>query len=420
MATHIKSAQPRVEADERELRDTVESILSNVKTRGDEALYEYAKRFDKLELDSLRVSDREIADAEAQLDDALMADMQYGIDRITKFAQAQLATMHPLEIEMEPGVHLGHRLVPLDVVGAYIPGGRYPLLSAAQMAIIPAKVAGVKHIVACTPARADGKVHAAVLHAARLSGANEIFKIGGAQAIAAMAFGTQSIPRVDKIAGPGNKFVAEAKRQILGPVGIDQIAGPSEILIIADDHAKASWVATDLLAQAEHDPDTRVILITDSERLARETLAEIDGQLEVLPTANVARPAWDKSGEIILTKDLTEACEVSNEIAPEHLEVHTQDAHKVAEQLSSYGSLFIGESAGVVFSDKVIGTNHILPTRGAGRYTGGVWVGTFIKVLTHQWVTPEAADKVARVTARQSRREGLEGHARSADLRIRE
>lgn len=420
MATHIKSAQPRVEADERELRDTVESILNNVKTRGDEALYEYAKRFDKLELDSLRVSDKEIADAEAQLDDTLMADMQYGIDRITKFAQAQLSTMHPLDIEMEPGVHLGHRLVPLDVVGAYIPGGRYPLLSAAQMAIIPAKVAGVKRIVACTPARADGKVHAAVLHAARLSGANEIFKIGGAQAIAAMAFGTQSIPRVDKIAGPGNKFVAEAKRQILGPVGIDQIAGPSEILIIADDSAKASWVATDLLAQAEHDPDTRVILVTDSERLARETLAEIDRQLEILPTANVARPAWDKSGEIILTRDLTEACEVSNEIAPEHLEVHTKDAHTVAEQLSSYGSLFIGEMAGVVFSDKVIGTNHILPTRGAGRYTGGVWVGTFIKVLTHQWVTAEAADKVARVTARQSRREGLEGHARSADLRIRD
>ena len=417
MKQFIKSAAPRLESDDTDVRHKVEAIIANVRTRGDEALLEYTRNFDGLELDSIRVSDREISDAEAQLDDQLLADMHFGIDRITRFAQAQLATIQPLEFESEPGVHLGHRLVPLAVVGAYIPGGRYPLLSAAQMAIIPARVAGVGRIVACTPARADGKVHAAVLHAAKLSGATEIFKVGGAQAIAAMAYGTQSVPRVDKIVGPGNKFVAEAKRQILGEVGI---AGPSEILIIAEDSAKASWVAADLLAQAEHDPDTRVILVTDSERLARAVLSEVSAQLQTLPTAGVAGAAWEKSGEIILTRDLLEACAVSDEIAPEHLEVHTRDAHGLMAHLHSYGSLFVGEHAGVVFSDKVIGTNHILPTRAAGRYTGGVWVGTFIKVLTHQWVTPEAADRIARVTARQSRREGLEGHARSADLRVRD
>ncbi len=419
MPQYLKSALPWVEAIELELRTKVQEIIANVKLNGDSALFDYARAFDKLELDSLRVTDVEIAAAQAQLDDQLLADMQFGIDRIKRFAQAQLETLKPLDIETEPGVHLGHRLVPLEIAGAYVPGGRYPLLSAAQMAIIPAKVAGVKRIIMCTPARGDGKVHAAVLHAAKLSGADEIYKIGGAQAIAAMAYGTQSIPKVDKIAGPGNKFVAEAKRQILGSVGIDMIAGPSEILIIADQTANATWVAADLLAQAEHDPDTRVILVTDSEALARATLEQIKAQLETLPTADVAGIAWEKSGEIILTRDLLEACAVSDEIGPEHLEIHSKDPHALLEQLHNYGSVFIGEMAGVVFSDKVIGTNHILPTRAASRHTGGVWVGTFIKVLTHQWVTAEAADRIARVTARQSRREGLEGHARSADLRIK-
>ena len=419
MAHHLKPAQPRTEADERELRSKVETIIANVRSRGDEALLEYSRLFDKLELDSIRVSERELAEAEAQLDDGLLEDMQFGISRIRRFAEAQRATLHDLDFTPEPGVHLGHRLVPLGTVGAYVPGGRYPLLSAAQMAIIPAKVAGVKKVVMCTPARADGKVHAAVLQAAKLSGADEIFKVGGAQAIAAMAYGTQSIPAVDKIAGPGNRFVTEAKKQVMGRVGIDMIAGPSEVLVIADDSARPEWVAADLLAQAEHDPDTRVVMVTDSEALGKAVEAEIQRQLQTLPTAGVAGAAWEKSGEIILCRDLDECCAESDQFGPEHLHVHTRDPQALMPKLHNYGSLFLGELSTVVFSDKVIGTNHILPTMAASRHTGGVWVGTFLKVLTHQWVDPEGADRIARVATRQSRREGLEGHARSAELRIK-
>jgi histidinol dehydrogenase/sulfopropanediol 3-dehydrogenase len=299
-------------------------------------------------------------------------------------------------------------------VGAYVPGGRYPLLSAPIMTIVPAKVAGVGEVVACLPPNA----HPAMVAGCHLSGADRIFRIGGAQAIAAMAFGTESVPRVDKIVGPGNAFVNEAKRQVFGPVGIDQLAGPSEIYVLADETGNAEMIATDLLAQAEHDVRTRVGLITTDRRLAEAVLAEVERQLGDLSTAATAGQAWRDYGEIVVAANEAAMIAYSDEIAAEHLQVHTREPREFAKRLRNYGSLFIGELASVVYSDKCSGTNHTLPTMAAGRYTGGLWVGTYVKVATHQWLTPEGVRAVAPPAARQSAAEGLEGHRRAAQLRL--
>jgi sulfopropanediol 3-dehydrogenase len=411
---YIKAPQSIPAADDARVRDTVARIMADVAERGDAALREYSKQFDGVEVEQLRVSDEDIEAARQACDDELIEGAQFALERITAFAQAQLATMQPLEIETMPGVHLGHRLIPLRRVGAYVPGGRYPLLSSPLMAIIPAKVAGVEEIHVCTPP----KVHPAVLYAAHLAGATHIYRVGGAQAIAALTFGTETIPHVDKICGPGNMYVNEAKRQAIGHVGIDQLAGPSEIFVLADDTADPKIVAADLLAQAEHDPETRVGLITTSRQVAEATLHEVERQLEILSTAQVAGASWQKRGEIVLCRDEADMILYSDHVAAEHLQVHTADAEALSARLRNYGSLFIGQDASVVYSDKVSGTNHILPTGGAAHYTGGVWVGTFLKVCTHQRIERGGVEVLAHYATRQSAREGLEGHRKAAEIRM--
>lgn len=413
MPIYIKAPEPKREQESRELREMIAALMNDVQERGDAALRDYSEKFDGMRLEQFEVTAEEIETARQACDEQLLADMRFGIERIRAFAEAQLKTLQPLEVETLPGLHLGHRLIPIQRVGAYVPGGRYPLLSTAQMSIIPAKVAGVEEIIVCTPP----KVHPAVLYAAHLSGATRIFRVGGAQAIAAFTHGTESIPKVDKICGPGNMYVNEAKRQAIGSVGIDQLAGPSEIFTLADDSADPKILAADMLGQAEHDVETRVGLITTSRDVAEKTLAEVERQLTLLATREVAEQSWRKRGEIVLCDSLEEAIAYSDEVAAEHLQVHTRDPHGVGKRLRNYGSLFIGVEASVVYSDKISGTNHTLPTGGAGKYTGGVWVGTFIKVCTHQWLDQRGVEAVAPVAVRQSTREGLEGHRKAAEIR---
>ncbi|KAA0972076.1 histidinol dehydrogenase [Aureimonas fodinaquatilis] len=412
--THIKAPLASAKVDGSEIETTVRQVVADVARDGDAALTSYSQRFDGMAPDSLEVSEADKAQAVARLDAEAREDMEFAIEQVRRFAEAQRQTMLPLEVETLPGLHLGHRIIPIRRVGAYVPGGRYPLLSAPVMTIVPAVVAGCSEIIACLPPTA----HEAMVAGCHLSGATRIFRVGGAQAIAAMAYGTETVPAVDKIVGPGNAYVNEAKRQVFGRVGIDQLAGPSEIYVLADDTGDAAMIATDLLAQAEHDVRTRVGLITTSERLGREVVAEVERQLATLSTAAVARPAWETYGEIALAADEAAMIHYSDWIAAEHLQLHTQDPHGLAEKLSSYGSLFIGTNASVVYSDKCCGTNHTLPTMGAGRYTGGLWVGSYLKVCTHQWLNEEGVARVAPHAVRQSAREGLEGHRRAAAFRL--
>jgi sulfopropanediol 3-dehydrogenase len=410
----VKSPSRSAVADTAPVKSLVREVIAAVTARGDAAVREYAAKFDKSDLTRFEVSAEERAAAVAALDPGTRADTEFAIDNVRRFAEAQLATVGALEVELLPGVHLGHRVIPIERVGCYVPGGRYPLLSAPIMTIVPAKVAGVDEVVACLPPNA----HPAMIAGCHLSGADRIFRIGGAQAIAAMAIGTESVPKVDKIVGPGNAFVNEAKRQVFGPVGIDQLAGPSEIYVLADETGDAEMIATDLLAQAEHDVRTRVGLITTDRRLAEAVLAEVERQLGDLATAGTAGQAWRDYGEIVVAADEAAMIAYSDEIAAEHLQVHTKEPREFATRLRNYGSLFIGELASVVYSDKCSGTNHTLPTMAAGRYTGGLWVGAYLKIATHQWLTPEGVRAVAPPAARQSAAEGLEGHRRAAQLRL--
>ena len=412
--THIKTPRRNAVSDNAPVEQTVSDVLAAVRERGDEAVREYSKKFDQSDLAVFEVSDAERQEALDALDPQSRKDTQFAIDNVRTFAEAQLATIMPLEVELLPGVHMGHRVIPMERVGCYVPGGRYPLLSAPVMTIVPAKVAGVDEVVACLPPNA----HQAMIAGCHLSGADRIFRIGGAQAIAAMAFGTESVPRVDKISGPGNAFVNEAKRQVFGPIGIDQLAGPSEIFVLADHTGDAEMIATDMLAQAEHDVRTRVGLITTDATLAKAVEAEIERQLEGLSTAETAGTAWRDYGEIAVCEDEAAMIAYSDFIAAEHLQVHTADAHELSQKLRNYGSLFIGELASVVYSDKCSGTNHTLPTMAAGRYTGGLWVGTYVKIATHQWLTPDGVKQVAPPAARQAATEGLEGHRRAAQMRL--
>ena len=397
-----------------EVETVVRDVIAAIRARGDEAVREYSRRFDRYEQPALEISMEQRKAAVAALDPQTRADTEFAIARVREFALAQLATMLPLEVEQLPGVHLGHRIIPIERIGAYVPGGRYPILSAPVMTLVPAKVAGCDEVIACLPPNA----HPAMVAGCHLSGADRIFRVGGAQAIAAMAYGTESIPQVDKIVGPGNAYVNEAKRQVFGEVGIDQLAGPSEIFVVADDSGDAHMIATDLLAQAEHDIHTRVGLITTSRRLAEATLQEVHRQLEKLPTADVAAPSWREFGEITLMPDEASMLAYSDYIAAEHLQVHTREPHATAARLRNYGSLFIGTRASVVYSDKCCGTNHTLPTMRAGRYTGGLWVGSFVKVCTHQWMDQTGVEAVAPPAMRQSTTEGMEGHRRAAALRL--
>ena len=412
--SYVKAPSRDQVSDNAPVETLVAEILKNVREQGDSAVRDYSLKFDKADVTTFEVTAEDREAALAELDPQTRADTEFAIANVRKFAEAQLATMLPLEIETLPGVHLGHRVIPIDRVGCYVPGGRYPLLSAPIMTIVPAKVAGVGEVIACLPPNA----HKAMIAGCHLSGADRIFRIGGAQAIAAMAYGTESVPSVNKIVGPGNAFVNEAKRQVFGPVGIDQLAGPSEIYVVADASGDPAMIATDMLAQAEHDVRTRVGLITTDRKLAEATLAEVERQLKDLPTADVAGPAFRDYGEIVFCADEAAMIAYSDFIAAEHLQVHTSDPQATASKLRNYGSLFIGDLASVVYSDKCVGTNHTLPTMGAGRYTGGLWVGAYVKIATHQWLDERGVKQVAPPAARQSASETLEGHRRAAQLRL--
>ncbi|MFP2505328.1 histidinol dehydrogenase [Buttiauxella gaviniae] len=410
----IKRPQGQDVQADRTLTETVQNIIDQVRERGDAALRDYSAKFDKTTPDKFEVSEHEIASALAGLDPQTRKDSEFAIAQVKRFAQAQLATMQPLDIETLPGVHLGHRIIPIQTVGCYVPGGRYPILSAPVMSIVPAVVAGCDEIIACLPPGA----HPAMIAICHLAGAHRIFKVGGAQAIAAMAWGTESIPVVDKVVGPGNAFVNEAKRQVFGKVGIDALAGPSEIYVIADDSADPRILAADLLAQAEHDVHTRVGMATTSPQIARATLAEIERQLMNLPTAATAGEAWKRQGEIVICRDEEQLIAWADHMATEHLQVHTRDPHVTASKIRNYGSLFIGQNASVVFSDKCCGTNHTLPTMAAARYTGGLWVGAYVKICTHQWIDDHGIATVAQPAVRQSRTEGMQAHRRAAEIRL--
>ena len=413
----IKRAKPVAEEDVKALRQQVESIIERVRRDGDAALAHYSRTFDGYE-GPIRIGEAEIEAARRELPAEIIEGLDFAIGRVTGFARAQRAQIQEFEQEMIPGVHMGHRLVPVDSCAAYVPAGRYPCLTSAVMSLVPAKVAGVKRVVACSSPGREKRINPAILYTMAAIGADEIHCLGGAQAIAAMAFGTETIRPVDLIVGPGNQFVMEAKRQVFGVVGIDFLAGPSECMVIADDSARADYIAADLLAQCEHDPQARGALVTTSEDLARRVIQEIERQLRDLKTEEVARRSWEDKGVVAVVESLEDAAAFANDYAPEHLEVHTRDPKALLPLLTSYGSLFLGEAAAEVFADKVAGTNHILPTLRGARYTGGLWVGHFLKVITHQWVDEGGVRVLAPYSVRQAEFETMDAHRRAALIRL--
>ena len=410
----IKAPRIAAQVVDASIRATVEGILAEVRGDGDDALRRFSKTFDGVDVENFEVSEADRKKAVEDLDRQTRADTEFAIAQVRAFARAQLATMAPLQVELLPGVHLGHRIIPIQKIGAYVPGGRFPLLSAPIMSLVPAKVAGCEEVIACLPPNA----HRAMIAGCHLSGADRIFRVGGAQAIAAMAYGTGTIPAVDKIVGPGNAYVNEAKRQVFGAVGIDQLAGPSEIFTVADHTADPRLIAIDLLAQAEHDIHTRVGLITTDRAVAEGTLAAVAEELPRLQTAAIVARSWADRGEIVLCETEDDLVAYSDRVAAEHLQVHSADPHALARKLRNYGSLFIGELASAVYSDKCCGTNHTLPTMGAARYTGGLWVGSYVKICTHQWLEPEGVARVAPPAVRQSATEGMDGHRQAAERRL--
>jgi sulfopropanediol 3-dehydrogenase len=420
MAIYLKRGQEpeAIRAAGEQVSETVRGILADLEARGDEAVRAYSEKFDRWSPPSFRLSQLEIDRLVASVPQQTIDDITFAQTQIRNFAKAQKDALKDIEVTTLPGVTLGHKSIPVRSVGCYVPGGRYPMVASAHMSIVTAKVAGVQRIVACTPPT-DGAAHAETIAAMALGGADEIFLLGGVQAIGAMALGTETIAPVDMLVGPGNAYVAEAKRQLFGRVGIDLLAGPTEILVIADDSADAPMVATDLLGQAEHGPTSPAMLITTSRQLAEALPAEIERQLAVLPTAEVARVAWRDYGQILLVEDLDEAVVEADKAAYEHVEVLTEDPRWFLERLTNYGSLFLGEETNVAYGDKVIGTNHTLPTRGAARYTGGLWVGKFLKTVTWQQCTPEASVVIGEYCSRLCAIERFAGHKEQADLRVR-
>jgi sulfopropanediol 3-dehydrogenase len=418
MATHLKR---RIAADvteemDRKVRETVEAILGDVRKRGDAAVREYSKKFDRWQ--PKKLSKTEVQAIMARVPASTLEDIGFAQAQIRSFAEHQRAAIRDIEVETLPGVKLGHRNIPVESVGCYVPGGRYPMVASAHMSIVTARTAGVSRIIACTPPN-QGEPHAETIAAMALGGADEIHVVGGVQAIAAMALGTETIRPVDMLCGPGNAYVAEAKRQLFGWVGIDLFAGPTEILVIADDTADVEMIATDLLGQAEHGPTSPAILITTSERLAKALPAEIESQLKRLPTADVAGLAWRDYGEIILVDSREEAVKEADRVAAEHVEVLCDNPRYFLEKMRNYGALFLGPETNVSYGDKVIGTNHTLPTLGAARYTGGLWVGKFLKTCTYQEITPEASVTVGEYCSRLCAIERFWGHKEQADLRLR-
>ena len=420
MAEHLKKRVGEAETKEADarVRRTVEEILADIESRGEAAVRDLSRKFDDWSPGSFRLDEEEIASLVASVPAETIADIEFAQAQVRNFAQVQRDAIRDVEVETLPGVRLGHRNIPVNSVGCYVPGGRYPMVASAHMSVVTAKVAGVKRIVACTPPT-QGKPHPETIAAMHLGGADEIYLLGGVQAIGAMALGTGSIDAVDMLVGPGNAYVAEAKRQLYGRVGIDLFAGPTEILVVADETADAEMVATDLLGQAEHGPTSPATLVTTSPRLAGELTAEIERQLARLPTAEVAGAAWRDFGEIILVADLAEAVAEADRIAAEHVEVLTAEPRRFLESMTNYGSLFLGPETNVSYGDKVIGTNHTLPTKGAARYTGGLWVGKFLKTCTWQECTEEASVVIGDYCSRLCAIEKFWGHKEQADLRLR-
>lgn len=417
-----KSAKPRSESDQTALRDTVTGIIDNVRKNGDKALIEYNTKFDNCKRESLKISQEEIKAAYDQLTDEELADIKAAAANIKAFAQAQRESIGIVkDFSPAEGIKLGHRAIPVDSCCCYVPGGGYPLYSTALMLGIPAKVAGVKRVTACSPViKGTEHIHPKTLVAMDIAGIDEIYAVGGAQAIAAFSYGTNQIEAVNLIVGPGNSFVTEAKRQCYGKVGIDFVAGPSEVLAIADSNADADIIAADLLAQSEHDRVAKGIVVTTDENLAEAVANAVEKQLGTLDTAEIARVSWENTGEILIADSLDEAVEFANNYAPEHLEVNVEASKvdQVVESLRNYGSLFIGGNTAEVFGDYASGTNHTLPTLGAARYSGGVWVGTFIKICTYQSMSKEAMINISPLVSRLARGEGLIGHARAAEIRM--
>lgn len=421
MATYLKQGLSEAGASEIEatVRATVEAILSDVQARGDVAVRELSEKFDRWSPASFRLSEAQIQEIIATLPQQVIDDIHFAQAQVRNFARHQRAALQDIEVETLPGVILGHKNIPVNSAGCYIPGGRYPMVASAHMSVLTAKVAGVKRVLACTPP-INGQIPAATVAAMHLAGADEIYILGGMQAVAAMGLGTETIKPVDMLIGPGNAYVAEAKRQLYGRVGIDLFAGPTEVLIIADESADAEMVATDLLGQAEHGPTSPAILITTSRALAEATPLEIARQLETLPTADVAGVAWRDHGQIILVEDLAEAVREADRIASEHVQVLTNDNEYFLEHMTNYGALFLGPRTNVAYGDKVIGTNHTLPTKKAGRYTGGLWVGKFLKTVTYQRVlTDEASAMIGEYCSRLCAIENFAGHKAQADLRVK-
>ncbi len=405
-------------ADKNKVKKIVEDILADIDARGDAAVRELSEKFDKWAPPHFRLTAGQIQECIDSLPPSTLDDIKFAQAQIRNFARIQKDSMHDVEVQTLPGVTLGHKNIPVASVGCYIPGGKFPMVASAHMSIVTAKVAGVKRIIACTPPD-KGAAPAATVAAMSLGGADEIYVLGGVQAVAAMAMGTETIDGVDFLVGPGNAFVAEAKRQLYGRVGIDLFAGPTETLIIADDSADAEMVATDLLGQAEHGYNSPAILVTNSERLANEIEEEIQKQLKILPTADTASVSWRDYGQVILVDTLEEMVAEGNRIASEHVQILTENPQYFLDNMTNYGALFLGAETNVSYGDKVIGTNHTLPTMGAARYTGGLWVGKFIKTVTYQKCTKEASLMIGEYCSRLCDLEGFKGHKAQADLRVK-
>lgn len=420
MATYLKQgkAESEIQQSDRKVKETVSGIIASIEKNGDKAVRELSQQFDKWSPASFRLSDKDIADIMKTVPPSVIEDIRFAQKQIRNFAEKQRASITDIEVETRPGVFLGHKNIPVNSVGCYVPGGRYPMVASAHMTILTAKVAGVKRVIACTPP-SNGVIPAATICAMHLAGADEIYVLGGVQAVVAMAVGTETIKAVDMLAGPGNAYVAEAKQQLYGRVGIDLFAGPTEVLVIADETADAEMVACDILGQAEHGTNSPGALITNSRKLAEETIVEIERQLQTLPTAAVARVAWEENGSIILVKDDAEAVVEADKLAYEHVEVLTKDPDYFLRNMTNYGALFLGPETNVAYGDKVIGTNHTLPTKKAARYTGGLWVGKFLKNCTYQRCTPEASAEIGEYAMRLCHIEGFMAHREQAALRVK-
>lgn len=420
MATYLKNgidADVKMKSDAK-VREIVEGILSEIEENGDAVVRKYSEKFDNWSPDSYRLTKEQIADCYNEVSEEAKNDIRFAQTQVRNFAQIQRDSMKDVEVETLPGVILGHRHVPVNAAGCYIPGGKYPLIASAHMSVITAKVAGVKRVIACAPPF-NGRPHPAIVVAMDMAGADEIYCVGGVQAVGMMALGTETCDPVDVLVGPGNAYVAEAKRQLFGRVGIDLFAGPTETLIIADDTSDGEICAVDLLGQAEHGINSPAVLITNSEKLAHETIAEVERQRHILPTGDVAGKAWDDYGQVILCDSYEEMVEMADYVASEHVQVMTKDPSYFQDNMTNYGALFLGHETNVAFGDKVIGTNHTLPTNKAARYTGGLWVGKFLKTCTYQKVTEEGSVLVGEYCSRLCALEGFAGHKEQADIRLR-